>query len=171
MTVPRDDSHPKIGYGPANEPGRIAELWVEAWNRHDADEIAGLFADDAEFVNVTGLWWHSREDIRRAHAYGFDRIFGDSTITLLETSTRWLCGDEAAEGHAVALIHARMKLRGQTATGDTESPGIRRNLFSFVVRRTGARWMCVSAHNTDIVPGSETNVVDSDGRLQSVSYR
>ena len=46
------------------------------------DAIAALFDPDAEFVNVVGLWWHDREAIRRAHAYGLTRIFQHSTLRI-----------------------------------------------------------------------------------------
>jgi uncharacterized protein (TIGR02246 family) len=42
--------------GPETVPSRF----VEAWNARDTDGIAALFEKDAEFVNVTGLWWHER---------------------------------------------------------------------------------------------------------------
>ncbi len=159
------------GYGPAHRPGRIADLWVDAWNDRDADRLAALFETDAEFVNVTGLWWHDRDAIRRAHAYGFDTIFRESTISLLEKRVKRLTGDPAGDGPAACVVHAKMKLEGQSPVREVERPGVRRNLFSFVVRRTDGRWRCASAHNTDVVPGSETNVVGPDGKMRSVSYR
>ena len=41
-------------------------MFLEAWNHRDPDALAALFDKDAEFVNVTGLWWHTREEIRSA---------------------------------------------------------------------------------------------------------
>jgi len=145
-------------------PERIPAAFVDAWNRRDADAIAALFDEDAEFVNVTGLWWHDREAIRRAHAYGLERIFNRSTLRLGVVRVKWLAPD-------IAVVHARMTLSGQTPVGDVARPGPRTNIFSFVVHRTTAGWRCASAHNTDVVPGRETNVVDDDGRLRSADYR
>jgi uncharacterized protein (TIGR02246 family) len=159
------------GYGPSHRPGRIAERWIDAWNDRDAHRLTLLFKEDAEFVNVTGLWWHDREAIRRAHAYGFDTIFIESTITLLEKRVKWIVGTPEGDGHAACVVHAKMKLEGQSPVGNVERPGVRQNLFSFVVRRTKGGWACVSAHNTDVIPGSETNVVGPNGEMQSVSYR
>lgn len=159
------------GYGPAHRPGRIATLWIDAWNDRHPDRLAALFHEDAEFVNVTGLWWHDRDAIRRAHAYGFETIFSESTITLLEKRVKWIVGTPDGAEKAACVVHAKMELAGQSPVGDIEKPGTRRNLFSFVVRRTDGIWVCVSAHNTDIAPGSETNVVGSDGKMRSVSYQ
>jgi len=71
----------------------------------------------------------------------------------------------------VAVVHARMRLEGQTAVGEVASPGTRTNVFTFVVRRTPDGWSCAAAHNTDVVPGMETLVVDADGRLGPADYR
>lgn len=170
-TSPSDTNPDDTGYGPAHRPGRIADLWIDAWNARAADRLASLFATDAEFVNVTGLWWHDREAIRRAHAYGFDTIFGESTIRLLERRVKWLTGSPDGDGAAACVVHAKIRLEGQSSAADIEAPGVRRTLFSFVVRRADGRWTCASAHNTDIVPGAETNIVDPDGSMRSVSYR
>ena len=63
---------------PIGRPEDVVATFVEAWNRCDPDVLATLFDSDAEFVNVTGLWWHTREEIRKAHAYGLTRIFKES---------------------------------------------------------------------------------------------
>jgi uncharacterized protein (TIGR02246 family) len=147
-----------------DRPDSIPRAFVEAWNRRDADGIAALFDEDAEFVNVTGLWWHDREAIRRAHAYGLSRIFDRSTLRLGVVRVKHLADD-------IAVVHARMMLSGQTPAAGVAAPGTRTNISSFVVHRTPDGWRCASAHNTDVVPGMETNLVPAEGRLRSVDYR
>ncbi len=150
-------------YKVAKEPEEIPALFVEAWMNRDADFLASLFAEDAEFVNVVGLWWHNQEDIRKAHSYGFDKIFGDSNLRLMETSVKNLTDD-------IAVVHARMRLKNQTPSKNDEPTSIRQNMFSFVVKRLTDKWICESAHNTDIIPGTDTNLVDKDGKFRSVKY-
>lgn len=157
-------------YPSFDQPERIAEIWVQAWNRRDADRLAALFEDDAEFVNVTGLWWHDREAIREAHDYGLRTIFDQSTISLVERRIRWLVGGPDASP-AVAVVHAKMTLEGQTTVDEVNDPRPRRTIFTFVVRRTEDGWRCAAAQNTDVVPGAETNVIDDQGQIRSVSYR
>lgn len=149
----------------AQTPEAIPKLFVEAWNARDPDAIAALFDDDAEFVNVTGLWWHDRESIRGAHAYGLDRIFNESHLETVTVRVRWLSDD-------VAIVHAKMRLTGQTPIEGAGRPRPRRTIFSFTVqRREDGTWSCASAHNTDVVPGAETNMIDEEGRFRHVSYR
>ena len=153
-----------MDYSPLDRPEDIPKTFVEAWNRRDADGIADLFDEDAEFVNVVGIWWHDREAIRKAHAYGLERIFNNSTLRLGTVKVKYLADD-------IAVVHARMSLSGQTHIEDVQQPGRRMNIFSFVVHKTPDGWRCASAHNTDVVPGRETNVIDTDGQLRPVDYR
>jgi uncharacterized protein (TIGR02246 family) len=147
-----------------DHPEDVPTAFVDAWNARDADAIAALFDEDAEFVNVVGLWWHDREAIRKAHAYGLTRIFDHATLRLGTVRVKRLAED-------VAIVHARMTLTGQTPIGDVVTPGARTNVFTFVVHRTPSGWRCAAAHNTDVVPGAETNVVAEDGRLHRADYR
>ena len=55
--------------------------------------------------------------------------------------------------------------------GEVNTPQTRQNIFSFVVHRVPEGWRCASAHNTDVVPHMETNIIDDDGRFSSVNYR
>jgi uncharacterized protein (TIGR02246 family) len=148
----------------SNSPEGVAEGFVASWNRMDAVSLAGLFAEDAEFVNVVGLWWHNRQAIYKAHEYGLRVIFPDSEVSLRQVKVKQLSSD-------IAVVHARMRLRGQNAHAGVKKPGDRFNVFSFVVQKLAKGWVCVSAHNTDVVAGKETNVLDEEGELRSVDYR
>ena len=145
-------------------PDAIPHAFAAAWNARDPDALAALFDEDAEFVNVVGLWWHDRNAIRRAHAYGLTRIFQHSTLRVGTVRVKRLRDD-------VAVVHARMHLQGQTPVSEGALPRPRTNIFTFVVHRMGAEWRCAAAHNTDVVPGTETNVEDAKGRLGAVTYR
>lgn len=151
-------------YALPQEPAGVPHAFAAAWNERDANGIAALFDEDAEFVNVVGIWWHDREAVRRAHAYGLARIFNNSTLRVGSVRVRHM-------SDTIAVVHARMSLTGQTPVGGVASPGARTNIFSFVVHRTPVGWSCASAHNTDVVPGMETNLADASGSLRPVDYR
>lgn len=151
-------------YSALDTPESVVNVFAEAWARRDADKLASLFDADAEFVNVTGLWWHDRAAIRKAHAYGFEHIFGNSTLSLMQVRVKML-----SEG--IAVVHARIRLEGQTPPQTGAKPATRQTIFSFVVHRGAEGWSCASAQNTDIVPHMETNLVEPDGTFRSVRYR
>ena len=143
-------------------PLAVAEAFAAAWNDYDAEALAGLFVEDAEFVNVVGLWWHDREHIRQAHAYGFRKIFRNSHMKLGRTAVRDLGAD-------VAVVHAAWTLTGQESHGNREA-GKRRGVISFTVQRqAGGGWLAVSAHNTDRINGAETHIA-AEGRLNPAHY-
>lgn len=151
-------------YTPFEHPEDVATIFTEAWNRRDPDRLAALFEEDADFVNVVGIWWREREAIRQAHAYGLAQIFGQSTLRATKVSTKRLSPD-------IALVHARLRLSGQSATGEVSQPGVRRTILSFVLRRTDQGWRCAAAQNTDIIPGAETHIATPDGHLHPADYR
>lgn len=148
-------------------PKSILTGFQQAWNAHDADALAELFVDDAHFVNVTGLWWSNKAQIRKAHAFGFENIFGESTMTVGRTEIRML-GDD----HAV--VHGRITVTGQN-TPDGQQAEDRRTVFNFVVTRLtdkhGTHWKAVAAQNTDVVPGGPETHVNSAGGHHAVRYR
>ena len=126
--------------------------------------LSELFSEDASFVNVVGLWWNTKHEIYKAHEYGLRVIFPESKVQILKVRSRQI--DEFA-----AVVNARMLLTGQSKIQGIEEPGKRKNLFTFVMQKSGENWVCVAAHNTDIVPGAETHIVDKDGKIGPADYR
>lgn len=144
-------------------PKDIPRLFCEAWNRYDARALADLFAEDADFVNVTGKWWRNREDIYAAHDFGLRIIFKNSQLEILRIQERRI-------GQHAAVVHAHLRLTGQTQHQHLDAHP-RETIFTFVAERLSEGWLCVAAQNTDIVFGKQTNLRTDDGELTSVSYK
>jgi len=144
-----------------DNPADVVSGWERAWNAADVDALADLFADDAEFVNVVGLWWHDKTNIRAAHAFGFAKIFPESVIKMGTPRVR-LVGTDAA------LVQSQWHLTGQVSpTG--EPAGDREGIFTFVLEKRGADWITVAAHNTDIARGKQTHI-NSDSGSATIHY-
>lgn len=148
---------------PIKKPQEIAERFAEAWNRYDAKQLANLFFEKADFVNVTGKWWDNKEDIFKAHDFGFRVIFKNSHLEVITVKEKMLSDD-------VAVVHTRVRVSGQTKK-ETIKSGIRETMFLFVLRKSEGQWLCESAQNTDIIFGKQTNIRDEKGELKSVSYK
>ncbi len=144
------------------QPEDMPRLFVANWNNRRADLLAELFEANADFINVVGLWWENRPAIFKAHAYGLQVIFPNSTLQAGRIKVNQLSED-------AAIVHARMQLTGQTAPEG--QAGTRHTIFTFVLRRNGTYWLCVSAQNTDIVPGAETYIRTEGGTLRPADYR
>ena len=146
-----------------DSPEDIPNHFIKAWNLKDVKMLAAIFDEDAEFINVTGLWWHDRASIFKAHDYGLKVIFKDSQLSLRKSKVKYL-------SDAIAVVNARMHLEGQAKIKD-QAAKARNTIFTFVVHQVDGSWTCASAQNTDIVPGKETNIIKEDGTLESVAYR
>lgn len=140
-----------------NQPEDFGAAFVAAWMARDAGALAALFAQDADFVNVVGLWWHNRSDIEKAHAYGLSTFFAHSTLRLGRTKCR-LIGTEAA------VTQSRLTLTGQTAP-DGSTAGPRTTILTATLQRFETGWLAVAAQNTDVVAGAETHLAAPSGLL------
>lgn len=140
--------------GGQTTPADVPTLFARAWNARDANTLASLFDEDADFVHVTGLCWHNRESIRKAHASRLESAVDGSMLATGEPIVKLLSPD-------VAVVHARMTWSEVPADAVTPSAP-RTAIVSFVVHRAGDRWLCASAHSTDLIP-EPTKVPDQGG--------
>jgi uncharacterized protein (TIGR02246 family) len=124
--------------------GAIGAAFVNDWNRHDMKKFAELFAEDAQFVNVIGLWWSGRSEIQKQHEALHATRMRNSHLIATETAIHLLRPD-------VAVLHMRWQLSGDTGIDGVTLP-TRRGVMSLVTVRTGSKWQIASAQNTDVVP-------------------
>ncbi len=134
----------------ATTPEDIPHAFARAWMARDADALAALFAEDADFINVVGLWWHDRDAIRKAHNIGLTTFFAHTTLRAGVVRVKLLGAD-------AAVVQCRYTLSGQRLPDGSEA-GARRSVLTFVAERQDRHWPVVAAQNTDIVDGAETNV-------------
>jgi uncharacterized protein (TIGR02246 family) len=122
----------------------VAAAMVDDWNRHDMKKFAALFTEDAQFVNVIGLWWRGRSEIQKQHEALHATRMRNSHLVSIETSVQLLRPD-------VAVVHTRWQLTGDTGIDGVTLP-MRQGVMSLVIVRTGKGWRIASAQNTDVVP-------------------
>jgi len=122
----------------------IAAALVDDWNRHDMKSFGTLFADDAEFVNVIGLWWHGRAEIQKEHEALHATRMRTSHLVATESVVRLL-------GPDAAVLLQKWQLTGDTGIDGVTLP-MRRGVMTLVTVNEGGHWQIASAQNTDIVP-------------------
>jgi uncharacterized protein (TIGR02246 family) len=122
----------------------VGAALVDDWNRHDMKSFGSLFADDAQFVNVIGLWWHSRAEIQKEHEALHATRMRMSHLVATETLVHLLCPD-------AAVLLMRWQLTGDTGIDGVTQP-MRQGVMSVVTVRAGDDWRIASAQNTDIIP-------------------
>jgi len=122
----------------------VTAALVDDWNRHDMKGFAELFAEDAQFVNVIGMWWRGRSEIQKQHEALHATRMRNSHLVATETAVRLLRPD-------IAVLHIRWELTGDTGIDGVILP-MRQGVMSLVTVSTGSRWQIASAQNTDVVP-------------------
>jgi uncharacterized protein (TIGR02246 family) len=122
----------------------VGAAFVDDWNRHDMKSFGSLFAEDAQFVNVIGLWWHSRAEIQKEHEALHATRMRTSHVVASETLVHLL-------GPDAAVLLMRWQLTGDTGIDGVTLP-VRQGVMSLVTVRAGGNWRIASAQNTDIVP-------------------
>jgi uncharacterized protein (TIGR02246 family) len=142
-------------------PEAFPAAFIAAWQTRQGNAIAALFTEDADFVNVTGLWWHGRAAMAKPHDYALNSFFAQSSLRAGRTTVRRL-------GPDVAIVRFRITLSGQIAP-DGSLAGDRQTILTAVLQRDENGWLAVSAQNTDVVPGMETHV--NSGTLRPADYR
>lgn len=127
------------------EVTQVVHAFAECWNRHDMNAFAELFAPDAEFVNVVGLWWKGRDEIRKAHEFTHATMFKNSRLTITDLSIRF---PEAG----IAIARSRWVLEGHVSPEGTPLPPRSGILLNVLARSSGA-WSIIDSQNTDIIEG------------------
>jgi uncharacterized protein (TIGR02246 family) len=128
----------------ASAASAAAVGFVDDWNAHDMRRFAELFTEDADFVNVIGLWWHGRSEIQKAHEALHATRMKDSHLAATDTAVRVL-------GPNAAVILVRWELTGDTGMDGVTLP-TRHGILSLVTVSAGGKWLIASAQNTDVVP-------------------
>lgn len=136
-------------------PEDFPKAFAAAWMARDAATLAALFAPDADFVNVAGIWWEDRAAIEAAHNHALTSFFADSRLVTGRTKVRRLGAD-------AALVHQRFILTGQRLPDGGEA-GRRSTVILFVLRHAPEGWQAVAAQNTDVLPGAETIAAGPEG--------
>jgi uncharacterized protein (TIGR02246 family) len=123
----------------------VPAAFVDAWNRHDMQAFTALFTEDANFVNVVGMWWRSQAEIEAAHATAHATVFRNSRLDGGAASVIKL-------RPGVAAVHMAWELTGQTGP-DGKPSAPRRGILLLVLTEEGDGWRIRVAQNTDIASG------------------
>src|SRR5580765_4148165 len=82
---------------------RVVAGLEKAWNNADGEDYALWFQEDAEFVNVYGMYAQGRRQIADGHNMIFCTVYADSTLELIPLNVRQIREE-------VAVVHMRARL-------------------------------------------------------------
>lgn len=137
---------------------QLAAAFCDAWNRHDMDAFAALQAEDADFVNIFGMWWHGRAEIRKNHVGIHETVFRQSRLTSVRVETRFVTPE-------IAVVRWAWELKG-VLTPDGQPVPDMQGILVHVARREGSRLQIVTTQNTSATADAFRAVrgMDSSGK-------
>ena len=129
----------------------LPRAFSAAWAEHNGHKLAGIMADDVEFVTVRGVWLQGRANFEKYHTRILSGRFRDATNTPLEIRVRFLRPDEA-------VVHWSWVIEGEKDADGSPQPK-RFGIMTMVVRKTDKGWKVSVAQNTNGSP----SVTEADG--------
>ncbi|MGB6500377.1 MAG: SgcJ/EcaC family oxidoreductase [Candidatus Acidiferrum sp.] len=114
------------------------------WNRHRLEDLSTILAEDADWVNVVGMWWRGRGEIVKAHEALHAGMFRETAMEQSDPEVRMI-----ANNVAIATLTVRM--------GDYVTPDGRRmsgvvDRLTLVTVKSDGEWRISNGHNTSIDP-------------------
>ena len=118
----------------------LVQAFVEGWNAGDGEACARPFAEDADFVAITGLKAHGRDLIARGHAEILSTVFRGTQLSAAVESIRFVRAD-------VAVVDATMRLRYEDGRAFVpgQYPGY--SSAGLVVAKDAGRWSIIAFRN------------------------
>jgi uncharacterized protein (TIGR02246 family) len=116
-----------------------------AWNAHDIDSYAALYAEDADVVNVLGWHWKSRAELRTKLGAAFRTVFADSQLKIENVAVEPLSTE-------LRLVHVRWSMTGARSPDGTVGNLPQQGIQTQVIKRKGDGWEIVAFQNTNAVP-------------------
>ena len=157
MTSPLRSSPPPVAASPAGVSASLVTspedeaaaravmaAYEDAWNRHDMHAMAALFTEDAEWVNIVGMWWRGRAAIERTHAAFHETMFRDTPMHVDDLAARRIAPDVLVAVVTVAM--GTFTTPGGHVMRDTH------NRLSVVLVRRGEDWRIAHGENVVIDP-------------------
>jgi uncharacterized protein (TIGR02246 family) len=131
---------------------KLPQSFCDAWAKHDGHELAKIMADDVDFVTVATVYLHGRTDFEKFHVRLLSGRFKDSTITLLDITSRFLRPD-------MAVVHWSWKIEADKNFDGTLRPP-RFGMMTMVAQKRSGTWQVVVAQNTNALLGTPPEVQD-----------
>jgi uncharacterized protein (TIGR02246 family) len=122
---------------------------VSDWNTHEFDNMDSYTTEDVDWVNIVGMWWKGRSEVKNSHQTGFDYFFKGVPFTRKSLDIR-LITSGVALAHLVCHVGSLFPPDGiDRVTNRTPETD---NLLTLVYVKRKGTWLLSSGQNTYIDP-------------------
>lgn len=125
------------------------QAFADAWNIHNAKQLATVFAEDADFVNVAGQWWKGQAELEQGHANAFANHLRNTRISFPDTQIKFLKPD-------LVIYHSIWQMDGFT-NPDGKSLPAKHGILTAIAQQKNGQWQIVAVHNTETISTKDRN--------------
>lgn len=111
--------------------------FVAAWNRHDVDALASMWAIDGDLLEPDGAVAKGRDAVRAHFARQHATVFAKTRLVLRVADVWFLAED-------VALVDGGYEIQGIRTPDGRELPARRGQLTSVLLKEQGKWWIAAS---------------------------
>ena len=140
---------PEPNSAPSDDEAKVKQLaarWEDAWNGHDADALAALLDEDADFITVRGPdgWIKGRKPFQEDHAEKHKSRFSESVWKTSEVHVKFLRPD-------IALARVLWETKGDKVPHRKHGE-LRKGIFTWVVEKRDGNWLIIASQNSESMP-------------------
>ncbi|WDF47830.1 SgcJ/EcaC family oxidoreductase [Chryseobacterium sp. KACC 21268] len=136
-----------LGFSQTDEKAIQAQItqMVSDWNTHEFKNMDSYMTDDVEWVNIVGMWWKGRAEVKAAHQGNFGAFFKGVPFKQKSLKTRFLTKDVAV----ATLISSVGEFFPPDGIdhGNNKMPASDDILTLVFVKQNG-KWLIASGQNT-----------------------
>ena len=118
----------------------VVQKWQDEWNRHDMKALAGLLAEDADVVTVSGTRLRSRKEFEEDHTKSHAGILKESILTNLGVEVKFVRPD-------IAIAHGEWSITGVKERDGTLRPP-QKGMFTWMLEKRNESWSIIGVQNT-----------------------
>ena len=120
---------------------QVVAGYSEAFNHHDAHATANLFAEDADFTNLRGVYRHGRKEIEQIFVTLYASVLKNAHRTDTIKNVRFLTPE-------IAVMDDLWEINGSTAADGAENP-VRKGIFDWVLTKVKGQWVITAFHEAE----------------------
>jgi uncharacterized protein (TIGR02246 family) len=125
---------------------QVSQL-VSDWNTHAFKNMDNYTTEDVEWINIIGMWWKGRMEVKMAHQGMFDAIFKGVPFTKKSTKIRFLTSNVAV---ANLIVHVGEFFPPDGINhGDNKRPEAD-DLLTLIYVKKNDKWLLSAGQNTVI---------------------
>ena len=132
---------------------RVILALADAWNHHDAQALAGLFAEESDFIDVSGARADGRAGVEGHYVPVFETTFRESRLMVEDVRIRFLRPD-------IAAVDAKWEMTGATDPAGNPRPP-RKGLMSLIMVNELHGWEIKVMHDMDMPISSPRTEADT----------